>query len=77
MVPEKAAEIKNHCNIRDCCEVRNLKDYHNFKVSSSDNKYCLQIGEAERPPGANDAMAYHNRKKFTTYDSDNGLYHAW
>ena len=33
--------------------------YHNFKVNGSNDKYRLQVGDAEGPPGANDAMAYH------------------
>ena len=48
--------------------------YHTFKVNGSNDNYCLEIGEAEGPPSANDAMAYHNGKQFTTYDSDNDLY---
>ena len=47
--------------------------YHTFKVNGSNDKYRLQIGEAEGPPGANDAMASHNGEQFTTYDSDNDL----
>ena len=45
--------------------------YHLFKVNGSNDKYRLQIGEAEGPPGAYDAMAFHNGKQFTTRDSDN------
>ena len=48
--------------------------YHNFKVNGSNDKYRLQIGDAEGPPGGYDAMAPHNGKKFTTYDSDNTDY---
>ena len=42
--------------------------YHHFKVSGSD---CLEIREAEGPPGGYDGMAYHNGKQFSTYNSDN------
>lgn len=45
--------------------------YHNFKVNGSDDKYRLQIGQAEGPPGGFDAMAYHNGKQFSTLNSDN------
>ena len=45
--------------------------YHLFKVGGSDDKYCLQIGDAEGPPGGYDAMAYHNGKQFSTHNSDN------
>ena len=45
--------------------------YHVFKVNGSDDKYRLQIGDAEGPPGGYDAMAYHNGKQFSTYNSDN------
>ena len=45
--------------------------YHVFKVNGSDDKYRLQIGEAEGPPGGFDAMAFHNGKQFSTRDSDN------
>ena len=45
--------------------------YHDFKVNGSNDKYRLQIGEAEGPPGAYDAMAIHNGMPFSTYDSDN------
>ena len=47
--------------------------YHTFKVKGSNDKYRLQIGDAEGPKGAHNAMAYHNGRKFTTYDSDNDL----
>ena len=53
--------------------------YHHFKVSGSDDKYRLQIGEAEERPEISggeaihtvNAMAYHNGKQFSTHDSDN------
>lgn len=45
--------------------------YSTFKVSGSDDKYRLQIGGAVGPPGGYDAMAYHNGKQFSTYNSDN------
>ena len=45
--------------------------YGLFKVSGSNDKYRLQIGDAEGPPGGYDAMAYHNGKQFTTHNSDN------
>ena len=47
--------------------------YRNFKVNGSNDKYRLQVGESEGPPGANDAMFYHNGQQFTTRDSDNDL----
>ena len=45
--------------------------YHKFKVNGSDDKYRLEIGEAEGPPGGYDGMAFHNGKQFSTYNSDN------
>ena len=45
--------------------------YHDFKVNGSNDKYRLQIGEGEGPPGGYDAMAYHNGMQFSTHDSDN------
>ena len=45
--------------------------YHNFKVNGSDDKYRLQIGEAEGPPGGYNAMVYHSGKQFSTHNSDN------
>ena len=45
--------------------------YSTFKVSGSNDKYRLQIAGAEGPPGGFDAMAYHNGKRFSTYNSDN------
>ena len=45
--------------------------YHDFKVNGSNDKYRLQIGDGEGPPGGYDAMAYHNGMQFSTHDSDN------
>ena len=45
--------------------------YHKFKVDGSSEKYQLHIGEAEGPPNGNDAMAYHDEMKFSTFDEDN------
>ena len=45
--------------------------YHDFKVNGSNDKYRLQIGQGEGPPGGYDAMANHNGKQFSTLDSDN------
>ena len=45
--------------------------YSTFKVSGSNDKYRLQIGGGVGPPGGYDAMAYHNGKQFSTYNSDN------
>ena len=45
--------------------------YSTFEVSGSNDKYRLQIGGAEGPPGGFDAMAYHNGKQFSTHNSDN------
>ena len=44
--------------------------YPTFRVTGSDDKYRLEIGEGEGP-GTRDAMAYHNGKPFTTSDHDN------
>ena len=43
--------------------------YHTFRVNGSNDKYRLEIGEGEGPIRANDAMAQHNGKQFTTYKS--------
>ena len=43
------------------------------KRMAHNDKYCLQIGGSEGPPGANDAMAYHNGEQVMTHDSDNDL----
>lgn len=48
--------------------------YHDFKVNGSNDKYRLQIGGGEGPPGGYDAMVYHNGEQFTTSDSDNDEY---
>ena len=45
--------------------------YHQFKIKGSNDKYRLEIGQSEGPPGAYDAMAVHNGKQFTATDSDN------
>ena len=45
--------------------------YHDFKVNGSNDKYRLQIGDGEGPPGSYDAMTYHNGMQFSTHDSDN------
>ena len=45
--------------------------YHLFRVNGSDDKYRLQIGQAEGPPGGYDGMAIHNGRQFSTTDSDN------
>ena len=45
--------------------------YGHFVVDGAYNKYTLHIGEAKGPTGLHDAMARHNGKPFTTYDSDN------
>ena len=47
--------------------------YHDFKVNGSNDKYRLEIGGGEGPPGANDAMSYHNGAQFSTDDSDNDM----
>ena len=43
------------------------------KWMAHNDKYCLQIGGGEGPPGVNDAMAYHNGEQVMTHDSDNDL----
>ena len=45
--------------------------YHLFRVNGSDDKYRLQIGQSEGPPGGYDAMAFHNGKQFSTHNMDN------
>ena len=48
--------------------------YQEFRVDGPADNYRLHIGEAEGPPGSFDAMANHNNRPFSTYDSDNDAY---
>ena len=48
--------------------------YQEFRVDGPADNYRLHIGEAEGPPGSFDAMAKHNNRPFSTYDSDNDAY---
>ena len=47
--------------------------YQTFIVAGASDEYQLTIGEAEGTYGT-DAMAYHDKQMFSTYDSDNDQY---
>ena len=48
-----------------------IYNYKYFKVDGPEDKYTLRIGQLQQPSPGFDAMAYSNRRPFTTYDRDN------
>ena len=45
--------------------------YKQFVVDGVEEKFTLHIGQLQLPAPGRDEMAYHNGRKFSTYDSDN------
>ena len=66
-------EVELHIDMKTTSGAHINWTYQDFRVDGPEDNYRLHISQGEGTTGTTDAMAYHNKSPFSTYDLDNDV----